>query len=78
LFCQEAHDYYADTLAKAGWSQWKAPYVKSDSDLVATYRKQTQGLSLKLTLWCSLGRTYDIHIIQPDFWNGEDQPEARY
>jgi hypothetical protein len=77
LSCQEIHDYYAETLAKAGWSQWKAPYMKYDSDLVATYRKHTKGVSLKLILWCSLG-TYEIHVIQPSFCNGQDQPEARY
>jgi hypothetical protein len=75
LPCQELHTYYADTLARAGWTQWKAPYDTRRGELVllATYHKQAQGVSLKLILDCSLSSAgYTIRIIQPDFWNNGD------
>jgi hypothetical protein len=76
LSCQETQDYYAGALVSAGWSVWKAPYLVSNSDLIATYRKQAQGVSLKLILDCSVRNwTYGIYIIEPDLWNQEDQPE---
>jgi hypothetical protein len=48
MSCQETHDYYARTLPAAGWSVWKPTYLESNSDLIATYHKLTQGVSLKL------------------------------
>jgi hypothetical protein len=76
LSCQETQDYYAGVLVSAGWSVWKPTYSAYKSELISTYRKQAQGISLKLIPDCSVSNgTYGIYIIEPDGWNHEDQPE---